>query len=775
MSIWYNGGTLAVESGSASVVGTSTLFATQVKEGDALFIDGTLYQVTEVADDTHLTVEPVYAGSTDSGVAYYILPTSPDWGQVSSVAADLAAFLATRATFFPTDGKPEDALGGNGSFAVDPNATPPLLYVKTNGTWDDGTSLGGPMGATGKSYGGTSTDSKTLAATGSMTFATQSGLAWLAGNRIRIASAAAPTTKWMEGVISSYSGSTLIVTIDKQGSGSGSASDWNFGPAGIPGEKGDIGATGSTGSTGATGAAGAGYGGTSTTSRTIGSSGTMTWNIGTGYAYQNGDLVKIVSTSDSTKWMKGKVSGYSAGVLSVDVSEDNGSGTLASWNIGLAGETGPQGIQGTAGTAGSNGTSPNYNATSSTSLTPATGSKAFTVASGLSFVAGQRVRAASSANLATNWMSGIVESYSSTMLTVAVDLIGSAPASAPDWVISISGEKGDQGPAGGFGALDATKGNFPVADGSSYGASSFGSDGNILQADSTQTYGVASRAVGEILANGARAQTTIASAATVDIGAANTDYVVISGTTTITSFGTRANNVRRVRFSGILTLTYNGTSLILPGLANITTAAGDEAEFASDASGKWKCTKYQRASGLLLPSAATQRSAIGLDTGNSPQFTEINLGHATDTTLARIAAGRASIEGNEIGLMTSGSWTPDITFGGGKTGITYVGRNGSWKRVGNIVLMQGYFEFTSKGSSTGKFLIGGTPFTVPGDNGVGGFVWNSGMSGLTSPPMLSGNGSVIQARQQAASTTSDLTDASFTNSTQWFFTFVHAV
>jgi len=42
---------------------------------------------------------------------------------------------------------------------------------------------------------------------------------------------------------------------------------------------------------------------------------------------------------------------------------------------------------------------------------------------------------------------------------------------------------------------------------------------------------------------------------------------------------------------------------------------------------------------------ATGRTNLGLGTGDSPQFTAINLGHATDTTLARAAAGRATLEG----------------------------------------------------------------------------------------------------------------------------------
>lgn len=91
---------------------------------------------------------------------------------------------------------------------------------------------------------------------------------------------------------------------------------------------------------------------------------------------------------------------------------------------------------------------------------------------------------------------------------------------------------------------------------------------------------------------------SIASATTTDIGAATTAEVEISGTTTITGLGTiAAGAVRDVRFMGGLVLTHNATSLILPGSANITTAANDTARFRSLGSGNWICLRYSLASG----------------------------------------------------------------------------------------------------------------------------------------------------------------------------------
>ena len=117
--------------------------------------------------------------------------------------------------------------------------------------------------------------------------------------------------------------------------------------------------------------------------------------------------------------------------------------------------------------------------------------------------------------------------------------------------------------------------------------------------------------------------TNIASAATTNIAAATGNFVQVTGTTTITALGTAQAGTRRVvQFTGALTLTYNATSLILPGAANITTAANDVATFVSLGSGHWICANYARASGqaLILPTVAglCGTAYSGLISGGSP-------------------------------------------------------------------------------------------------------------------------------------------------------------
>ncbi len=122
---------------------------------------------------------------------------------------------------------------------------------------------------------------------------------------------------------------------------------------------------------------------------------------------------------------------------------------------------------------------------------------------------------------------------------------------------------------------------------------------------------------------------SIASAATTDIGAADSQFVSVTGTTTITSLGsTAAQNHVWVQFDGIVTLTHHATSLILPTGANITTAAGDVAEFVRVSGSNWKCVGYQRADGTPLANTGGIRlqSSVATTSGTAIDFTGIPAG-----------------------------------------------------------------------------------------------------------------------------------------------------
>jgi hypothetical protein len=150
----------------------------------------------------------------------------------------------------------------------------------------------------------------------------------------------------------------------------------------------------------------------------------------------------------------------------------------------------------------------------------------------------------------------------------------------------------------------------------------------------------------------------IASATTTDIGAATGNYVDVTGTTTITGLGTvQAGTKRTVRFTGALLLTYNATSLILPGAANITTAAGDVADFVSLGSGNWRCTAYTPIAGVVGALLTTQG----------------DIAYRDSSAPARLAAGRSGKVLATAGAAANPSWTA----AGALAFVRFVGSTGT--------------------------------------------------------------------------------------------------
>lgn len=193
---------------------------------------------------------------------------------------------------------------------------------------------------------------------------------------------------------------------------------------------------------------------------------------------------------------------------------------------------------------------------------------------------------------------------------------------------------------------------------------------------------------------------SVASASTCDIGAAQGGKIAITGTTTITSFGTSANKRRFVRFTGALTLTHNGTSLILPGAANITTVAGDTAVFMSDASGNWRCYSYDRTNGsnnpqssdgMALGSTSLMWSDLFLASGAVINFNngDVTITHSSD--LLTIGGGDLRITSTTVSTSDS---TGALRVAGG-VGI------GGKLNVGAAALIQG----TGNGGGTVTLLL----------------------------------------------------------------------
>jgi hypothetical protein len=59
----------------------------------------------------------------------------------------------------------------------------------------------------------------------------------------------------------------------------------------------------------------------------------------------------------------------------------------------------------------------------------------------------------------------------------------------------------------------------------------------------------------------------------------------------------------------------------------------------------------------------------------------------------------------------TGTWSPNLAFGGASVGITYGVQYGEYTVIGNLVFYTAYIELTSKGSSSGTAIITNLPFT----------------------------------------------------------------
>lgn len=126
------------------------------------------------------------------------------------------------------------------------------------------------------------------------------------------------------------------------------------------------------------------------------------------------------------------------------------------------------------------------------------------------------------------------------------------------------------------------------------------------------------------------------------------NYFDITGTTAITSIGTLGiGTVVKLHFDDALTLTHHSTDLVLPGAANITTAAGDEAELVEYATGDWRCTSYTKASGTAVVSAKMQDFRLTLTTG-----VPVTTADVTGATTIYCCP----YKGNQISLYDGAAW-----------------------------------------------------------------------------------------------------------------------
>jgi len=230
------------------------------------------------------------------------------------------------------------------------------------------------------------------------------------------------------------------------------------------------------------------------------------------------------------------------------------------------------------------------------------------------------------------------------------------------------------------------------------------------------------------------AKSTLTAGATTDLGTMSSHNVYVSGAATITSFGSSASTVGSVyfvTFSGGQVITYNATSMILPGAVSYTVGANDFALMIYLGSGNWQMYSY-------YPGAFP-----GTNLGKTPTVQKFSTPGSTSYTPT---AGTLYARVRMVGGGGCGAVNISTGTNGGATTMNNGGGN-NWSAPGGFA-----GNGTTTNNSTGSGGASATSFTVPGSGPfllvaqiVGSAGGNCAYSGGASPYISSCGGGAASA------------------------------
>jgi hypothetical protein len=161
--------------------------------------------------------------------------------------------------------------------------------------------------------------------------------------------------------------------------------------------------------------------------------------------------------------------------------------------------------------------------------------------------------------------------------------------------------------------------------------------------------------------------------------------------------------------NNIVSVVYDGTQFQMVSPAKTPVLAGNLSDIAALAVTN-SAMIVGDGSNYVLESGATLRTSIGVGTTDSPQFTAVNVGAASDTTVAREGAGDLTVEGNHIYRV--GGTDVSVADGGTGGGTASAARTNLGLVIGTNVAA---YNADALFADTDDTLTGGFQYTADDD------------------------------------------------------------
>jgi hypothetical protein len=186
---------------------------------------------------------------------------------------------------------------------------------------------------------------------------------------------------------------------------------------------------------------------------------------------------------------------------------------------------------------------------------------------------------------------------------------------------------------------------------------------------------------------------------------------------------------------------FSGTVEICNGVANAyrmqmetdssTTYFGSNTYYASG----WQVFDSGRAPCQIQMTSENLSSHIAFFTSTSNSGNGTEVARVTSDKYLRMASGTGGIQfngdtaaANALDDYEEGTWTPVIKGGTSDPTITYTKQDGTYVKVGKMLLIQVDVRWSAKSGGSGTLYIGGLPFTANGQYNYGSLTEKSGLT-----------------------------------------------